>query len=104
VFFALSASLPAFSPGGDASSQQLFFFCSSMLIYRKLAFSATLKLNETGDGTVVSTLYLPRETAGRQFIRFQMISQTLTALALTGARLVSAITPCLVRFQITFHS
>jgi len=60
-------------------------------------------LNKPGEGTVVSFLYLRgKDTAGK-FIRFQVVGDAFTALALPGARLVGAGAFGFIGINLAFH-
>jgi hypothetical protein len=58
---------------------------------------------KAGERPVIGAFYLSREGAGGQFVHRQVILDTLAALALPRARLISAVAFNLVCLDITFH-
>ena len=68
-----------------------------------LAISAMVNADKAGKGAVIAFLHLRREAAGGQLVRLEVIADTITALALSGAGLIGAVAACLDGLNIAFH-
>jgi len=60
-------------------------------------------LDEPGKGAVVGLLHLRWEHASGKLIELQMVSDALTALAFSGARLIGARAFGFIVFNLAFH-
>jgi hypothetical protein len=61
-------------------------------------------LGEAGEGAVEGLLYIIRENAGGQFVILEVVGDALTALTLSGTRLVGAVASGFISFDIAFHN
>jgi len=60
-------------------------------------------LNKLGYRAVVGLLHLPGKYAARKLIKFQVVGDAITALALSGAGLIGTGAFCFIDFNLAFH-
>jgi hypothetical protein len=60
-------------------------------------------LGKPGDGAVIGLLQFRRKYATGKLIKGQVVRDTFTTLALSGARLIGAGAPGFISFNVTFH-
>jgi len=60
-------------------------------------------LNKTGEGAVIAPFHFWSEDAGRKLVKLQVIDNALTALALSGARLIGTGAFGFIDFNLAFH-
>ena len=60
-------------------------------------------LDKPGKRAVIGLFHLWREDTARKLIRIQVISDTLTALAFSGAGLIGTGAFCFIDFNLAFH-
>ena len=61
-------------------------------------------LNKASERAVIGSFHLRREGTGGKLARLQVIGNTFTALALSGAGLIGTGATGFIRFNIAFHN
>ena len=60
-------------------------------------------LNKAGKRAVIGSFHLRREDTGRKLVILQVVGNTVTALALSGAGLIGTVAPGFANINLAFH-